>query len=84
VHESPASYVIQKLSTFARLHKDSPCLAYIHGQTAQSSTVGKRTYMPSSYSHDHEIISTSAAMFMDKGPVKVLLFLIFNYDHIGT
>lgn len=35
--------VIQKLSTFAQEYKNLPCLAYTHGQSAQPTTVGKRT-----------------------------------------
>lgn len=34
--------VIDKLSTFARQHKDLPCLGFTHGQPAQLVTVGKR------------------------------------------
>lgn len=34
--------VIQKLTIFARVNKDLPCLGYTHGQPAQLITVGKR------------------------------------------
>ena len=34
--------VIDKLSSFAREHKDLPCLGFTHGQPAQLVTVGKR------------------------------------------